>query len=718
MRSLDVIIPFANPDSWRERELPFILSRITNVQPNAVFVIGSDKEHIENLPEFVTFAQIEGWSKPKAVNYAALNMCTSEWLFILDADVLLPFADVRNSLEEHGPSSRVIRPCNKIVRLDMKQTETLLRTGGDVKMKAKARAEVVVTGGAFLIQREYFLRLRGFDEKFDLYMEDTELKHRLAQSAGRVMVCSGAPGLHMYHIPTHRDIAKYMEMHKEKLKLSAFDRIAKTESCIPLAVDFNAPLPTLEAGLNTSKKVKPVVKEQRAKAAAGTFTPILTYDGNVTAAVQCHEQYLDKLENCMRSVDGQSYQPKEKILILDGCDLPGSMAARAKGWKVIRRNDGTPNPGRNAALEAAACSWLWYMDADDVANLGYLQGAVPIMKDRHVGIIHANLKYSDGKSRGTPAVTDYWGLRLKNYVSTESVWRTTALREAGGWKKTDRFDDWTCALNVTGCGWHTVRNPVAIEVNLHDAASHRNRTDKDFAHKWERTHAVLCLMAGRMTCWEEWSSTMLAMKYPARTHFYFLDNSRNVEYRKRLQDLLALLSACGHQTTLLVSNATFKEVDRYSRSCHVAALYNHLCSQVSEDTAVFWEDDNVPANSNSLHKLIDNWQFQSVGGICSLYETRNAKPGTACAARSMDFWDGGIRMADIRGKVVKGLGFLPGGFAVYHNAFVQQALPFHVDYPKGKADGWDGKLSRTVREQGFRLDLDGTVECAHMFKRA
>ena len=716
MTSVDVVIPFAHPDGWRERELPFILSRLPGMQPATVTIAGSSKEFIENLPEGVQFLQIEDWSKPKAINYTVLNKCESDWLLILDSDVLLPFTQVREALEENCSISRTIRSSRKIVRLSMEQTETLLRTGKDVMLTGKEKVETVVTGGAFLIQRALFMYLRGFDERFDLYMEDTELKHRVAQAPGRVTICSGPPGLHLYHPPTARDHKKYRELMRQKIKnTDSGDRIRQTFSCIPMPENLAQPLPPLVPRDPVARS-----KKQRlaGKVAGGTFTPVLDYKGDIAASVQCHGVYLDRLPACMDAVDGQTYKPVEKILVLDGCDLPKSMTPLRKGWQLVRREDGTPNPGRNAALELTKGTWIWYVDGDDVHNPGYLQGAVPVMRDRRVGIVHANLRYSNKKTRATPAVTDYWGLRLRNYVSTSSVWRTAALKEAGGWQKTDRFDDWTCALNVTGCGWHTVRNKVPIEVTLHKASDHRNRTEKDMSHKWARSHAVVSLLAGRTSCWELWSKTMLTMNYPEKTHFYFLDNSKDKDYLVKVQDLAKALMDLGHRVTVMQTDLAFKQIDRYSRSVHVANLYNMLCQQITEDTVLFWEDDNVPIGLAAMHGLVDHWRFQKVGGICALYESRNNRPGTACAARSTEFWDGGIPLTEVKGRIMEGLGFLPGGFAIYHNAFVQQAMPFHVDYPKGKADGWDGKLSRTIREAGFSLDLDGTVGCDHLFKRS
>ena len=158
-----------------------------------------------------------------------------------------------------------------------------------------------------------------------------------------------------------------------------------------------------------------------------------------------------------------------------------------------------------------------------------------------------------------------------------------------------------------------------------------------------------------------------------------------------------------------------EEKDRYSRGRVVAHLYNRICTQVQSDVTVFWEDDNLPESPEALKVLVENWDIGRVGGICAVYESRNA-PGRVCGTFNKDFWGTMPPLDAMKGKVTGGLGFMPGGFACYHTTFVKRALPFHVDYPEGKADGWDGKLSRAVRAAGMDLVLDGTIGCEHRFR--
>ena len=98
-----------------------------------------------------------------------------------------------------------------------------------------------------------------------------------------------------------------------------------------------------------------------------------------------------------------------------------------------------------------------------------------------------------------------------------------------------------------------------------------------------------------------------------------------------------------------------------------------------------------------------------------MYEARGHK-GLVCGSTSADYWKMMESIEQCRGKLRQGWGFLPGGFALYQTALIRQAMPFHVQYPDGKMQGWDGQLSRAVRAAGFRLDLDGMIECEHRTK--
>lgn len=442
----------------------------------------------------------------------------------------------------------------------------------------------------------------------------------------------------------------------------------------------------------------------------------LPQEPRVAVAVTCHGAYLSRLAACLHAVESQTARPAQRFLALDGCDLPEHLATYVAehGWRVQRGEWKSPNPGRQWALETTDCDWIWHVDADDVHREDYLAGALAFTSNAHVGIIQAD-RVSGTHVLRTPEKTDYWGLRLGNYVDTSSLWRVLSLREAGGWHATDRWDDWDCALRVTALGWQTARNPVPSLCTVHPDHGNRNSKVRDFPHKWNRSYAMVALLAGREDCWDDWSNMVRQAEYPARTHFYLADNSRRPEFAVGVKALCLDLSERGFQVTTITLPDTFREVDWTSRHQHVAHLYNRILPTVTEDLTLFWEDDVLPTAPTPVRALVDHWDCTSVGGICAAYESRGHQT-LVCAATGMDYWHGMAPLSQVYGKVWPGYGFLPGGFALYQTALIRRALPFHVQNPGGKMQGWDGQLSRCVRENGWRLDLDGLIPCEHRWR--
>mgnify|MGYP007066208140 FL=1 len=98
-----------------------------------------------------------------------------------------------------------------------------------------------------------------------------------------------------------------------------------------------------------------------------------------------------------------------------------------------------------------------------------------------------------------------------------------------------------------------------------------------------------------------------------------------------------------------------------------------------------------------------------------MYRSRKSKD-LVCGSTSTEFWHMSKSLDQCRGKVHQGWGLLPGGFALYQTALIRNALPFHVQFPNGKMMGWDCALSKAAHAAGFRLDLDGLLECEHRTK--
>lgn len=86
----------------------------------------------------------------------------------------------------------------------------------------------------------------------------------------------------------------------------------------------------------------------------------------------------DYLENCIRSIQGQTYQNKEIILINDGStdrteEVCRKLARKYANIQAVLMNDEGVSAARNAGIDRAGGDYLMFVDADDVLHPKMLQ---------------------------------------------------------------------------------------------------------------------------------------------------------------------------------------------------------------------------------------------------------------------------------------------------------------------------------------------------------
>ena len=86
------------------------------------------------------------------------------------------------------------------------------------------------------------------------------------------------------------------------------------------------------------------------------------------------ESYLD---DCIKSIIGQSFKEFELILIDDGS--PDNCPAMCDAWaekdarlKVVHKKNGGVGSARNEGLNIASGEWVWFIDSDDTIELNSL----------------------------------------------------------------------------------------------------------------------------------------------------------------------------------------------------------------------------------------------------------------------------------------------------------------------------------------------------------
>lgn len=120
----------------------------------------------------------------------------------------------------------------------------------------------------------------------------------------------------------------------------------------------------------------------------------------ITAAYNC----VKYLEQCVRSVQGQTLPPKEHIIV-DDCSTDGTHAVATRlaaectrvPIRVLRLSqNGGAAAARNQAIEVATTEFVGVMDADDVALPDWLALVVPELQDAaDVGMVGGGIQMMD-----------------------------------------------------------------------------------------------------------------------------------------------------------------------------------------------------------------------------------------------------------------------------------------------------------------------------------
>lgn len=438
--------------------------------------------------------------------------------------------------------------------------------------------------------------------------------------------------------------------------------------------------------------------------------PITTCD--LAVVVTCHAAYLSLLPQAIASIGRQNPQPKEKILVLDGCD------AGASGWKVLKGDWHRPNPARNLGFQNCTMPWVVFWDADDLMPDGYLVAVQEGISTaaRRAAILYPPLCRSDDGVSGTGKRTpfDYWSLRQWNYIGTQSAWKREAVLEVGGWDEMiPNRDDWNLAVRITAAGWNAEPISQTVVLRRHELG-HRweNKRDGLEDASWRtRTLGIVTLLSGRSDCLEPWLNWIEHADLPPDSSLYVCNNCADPAYHETLVQQLA--RARFRNVTVLRREGCLTHLARTQIERHqkVASLYNDVLRRVKEDLVLTLEEDTLPPLDavRKLHKLMA-W-FDPIGAVAAVYALPQ-DPAKVCGSICKDYWKSDQSLRDFP-DTLQEAGFIPGGCTLFANWILRRCLPLRARQENGALIGWDSLVSLAMRQAGYKLYLHGGVRCEH-----
>jgi hypothetical protein len=186
--STAVVIP------WREEP-----SR----RPALDYVVDWYREHHRDLSVYLAGHDGGEFSKPLAVNRIARQL-TEDVLVVADADLFVPPDNLREAVKLAATNPWVV-PQDVVLRLTKEATDGVYRGTVDPwEGEPERRYAAVPGGGLFVIRREPFLRIGGFDERFGMWgAEDQAFRCAADTLLGKHAQLPGVL-VHLWHEPMAR----------------------------------------------------------------------------------------------------------------------------------------------------------------------------------------------------------------------------------------------------------------------------------------------------------------------------------------------------------------------------------------------------------------------------------------------------------------------------------------------------------------------------------
>lgn len=446
---------------------------------------------------------------------------------------------------------------------------------------------------------------------------------------------------------------------------------------------------------------------ERRKEDGAASRPRVVYEapGKCSVVMVTHPGYADRMRDVMASIESQSL-PLQKILSTDGMYLPPK-----EGWTIVTGEaTGNPNIVRNAGLCYVNNDWVIVWDGDNIMPPDYAaKCANQVLNSNHkTGFIYPHIRWvnDNGVENGFKEAPewDYWLLRENAFVDTSSLWRTDALRDAGGFSPAQvKFDDYELALRMSRRGWEGLRSGVAVDITQHD--NRRSRTNDPIEALWTAYDFTVLIM---LSSWR--SNNALARLYE-----YDLPPNAKVLIAA-MPDMTHVASTIcdrlGSAASWFVAGKPWVGIDSQdiSRHQHVCSLYNNVLPRINTDMVMIIEDDNI-GPANGIRMLMENMKTgNGVAGTAGCYRSK-ANPDRVCASFNSSRWES-VPYDDLERRPYN-YGMLGGGFTLYRNSALKKALPCRCTINDGRLLGWDANLGKTMRRLGYSLVLDARVEVGH-----
>lgn len=188
LNQVSALIPYKSDNGWRDQLFYWVKKFYETTMPEVELCIGKTNKELFNRSE--------------GINLAA-RQATKDIFVIADSDIIFEPKIIRKAVQMLNQHAWVV-PYNRIFDITEADTNKLLEQlpqwplSKSIEMKDRLKNKAYKpTGGLTVVNRENFIRVKGFDERFEGWgREDDAFRHTINTICGPFKRMSGS----IYHL--------------------------------------------------------------------------------------------------------------------------------------------------------------------------------------------------------------------------------------------------------------------------------------------------------------------------------------------------------------------------------------------------------------------------------------------------------------------------------------------------------------------------------------
>lgn len=197
--------------------------------------------------------------------------------------------------------------------------------------------------------------------------------------------------------------------------------------------------------------------------------------GNMISCITTTYNRPKELERCIKSVDNQSNEDWEHIIVHDGPasqetkDVIAKYKRKNRKFIELKENHGNHTKPKNEGIKASKGEYICYLDDDNEYLPSFMDTLKMELELSGVDVVYGleRIYQDENDERGSEAISfpfDPQLLLRRSYIDTNVVLhRREAVDKVGGWdEKLPRFADWNLFVRMTKAGVLFKQVPILV----------------------------------------------------------------------------------------------------------------------------------------------------------------------------------------------------------------------------------------------------------------